>query len=147
MLMYRRLYLYVYRQRNDHYAENYDYSCSYDCICFSGCNQINPTPIPSSGIEGTVTEGPMCPGPVQVGNNNCPNKPYPTTITILNTNNTKVAQIQTDANGYFKLPLEPATYILQPKPGNPLPHAADQTVEVLDGHYTQVTIIYDTGMR
>jgi len=116
----------------------------------SGCAQIvplNPSPTPSSGIVGTVTEGPMCPGPVQVGNNTCPDQPYQTTIKVLNSNNDQVAQFQTDANGNFMVPLAPGTYILHPEAGNPLPQAADQTVTVTAGQYTQVTIQYDTGMR
>ncbi len=116
----------------------------------SGCASLaptNPAPTPNSGIEGTVTEGPMCPGPVQVGANTCPNKPYPTTITILSSNNTEIAHLQTDTAGNFKIALEPGTYILHPAPGNPLPRAGDQTVEVTAEQYTQVNIIYDTGMR
>lgn len=108
---------------------------------------INPTPTPNSGIEGTVTEGPMCPGPVQIGNNTCPDKPYQTTITVLGADNKVIAQIQTDVKGQFKIALEPGVYVLQPAPGNPLPRAGDQTVEVNGGLYTQVTIVYDTGMR
>lgn len=116
-------------------------------LVLSACGQIAPTPGPTSGIEGSVTEGPMCPGPVPIDNNTCPNQPYQATITILNADNKKVAQIQADANGYFKLPLVAGTYILHPEPGKPLPIAADQTVVVIDGQYTQVTIVYDTGMR
>lgn len=116
----------------------------------SACTALapsNPTPTPNSGIEGTVTEGPMCPGPEQIGNNTCPDKPYQTTITVLGANKKEIAQIQTDANGQFKIALEPGTYVLQPAPGKPLPRAGDQTVEVIGGQYTQVMIVYDTGMR
>lgn len=114
------------------------------------CTQIVPskqTATPDSGIEGTVTEGPMCPGPVRLGDNSCPNKPYETTISVLNANGIQVVEIRTDANGYFKIPLSPGKYTLHPAPGNPLPRAADQPVEVSPGQYSQVSIIYDTGMR
>ncbi len=109
--------------------------------------QVNPSPTPTSGIEGAVTEGPMCPGPVSVDNNTCPDRPYQATITILNANNIQVTQVQSDASGIFKVALPPGTYTLQPRPGNPLPRAADQTVVVTAGQYTQVAIVYDTGMR
>lgn len=116
-------------------------------LTLNACGQNATLPSLSSGIEGTVTEGPMCPGPVPINNNACPNQPFQATITILNANDNRVAQIQSDADGFFKLPLYPGTYILHPEPGNPLPRAADQTVVVIDGQYTQVAIIYDTGMR
>ena len=107
----------------------------------------NPSPDLNSGIEGTILEGPMCPGPVQVGNNTCPDQPYQATIDILNTDKVQVTQVHSDASGNFKVDLAPGTYVLHPIPGTPLPIAADQTVEVLAGQYTQVTINYDTGMR
>lgn len=108
---------------------------------------VSATPTPSSGIEGTVTVGPMCPGPVQVGNNTCPDQPYQATIVILNTNDTQVAQTQSNAAGFFKIELAPGTYIIQPVSVQPYPRTGDQTVTVLAGQYTQVTIMYDTGMR
>jgi len=116
----------------------------------SACALGAPTttsPTPSSGIEGHVTEGPMCPGPVQIGINSCPDQPYQAIISILDENNTQITQIQTDVNGSFKITLVPGTYILHPEPGKPFPHASDQAVVVTDGQYTQITIMYDTGMR
>jgi hypothetical protein len=116
----------------------------------SSCEQglsFKPTPTLSSGIEGMVTEGPMCPGPVPIGNNPCPDQPYPAIISILDTNNTHISQIQTDGNGYLKIQLAPGTYILHPESGKPFPHTSDQTIEVKDGQYTQVMIVYDTGIR
>jgi hypothetical protein len=119
-------------------------------ISLSGCNQANtltPSPTLTSGIEGSVTEGPMCPGPTRIGNNTCPNQPYQTTITILDTHGKQLAQIKTEDTGYFKFSLAPGTYTLHPEPGKPFPFAPDQTVIVEDGQYSQVTIIYDTGIR
>jgi hypothetical protein len=114
------------------------------------CNQANPfTPSPTltSGIEGFVTEGPMCPGPVRIGDNPCPDQPYPTTITILDTHGKQLAQIQTDDTGHFIIQFAPGTYTLHPEPGKPFPVAPDQSVFIEDGQYTQVSIIYDTGIR
>jgi hypothetical protein len=123
----------------------------FSSIFLSACNPgrslISPTPSLSNGIEGTVTEGPMCPGPVPIGNNICPDQPYMATISILDTNKTQISQIQTDSKGHFKIQLIPGTYILHPEPGKPFPNAPDQTVEVISGQYTQVTIVYDTGIR
>jgi len=84
---------------------------------------------------------------VPVGNNPCPDQPYQATIIIMNADNDQVAQTQTNANGYFKIELAAGMYTLHPVPGKPFPHAADQTVTVTAGQFTQITIMYDTGMR
>ncbi|OGO12339.1 MAG: hypothetical protein A2Y53_08485 [Chloroflexi bacterium RBG_16_47_49] len=119
-------------------------------IGLNACTQGNPdvpTPTSSSGIEVFVTQGPMCPGPVQLGDTSCPDQPYQANITILDADNTQITQFQSDTNGYYKLPLAPGTYILHPTSGKPLPQATDQTVVVIEGQFTQVSIVYDTGIR
>ena len=119
-------------------------------IGLSSCTQGNPvntTQTYSTGIEGHVTMGPTCPGPVRLGATECQDQPYQANISILDSKNTQITQFQTDSNGYFKISLEPGTYILHPQSGNPLPIAADQSVVVLDGLFTQVSIVYDTGIR
>ena len=116
----------------------------------SACSQIitvTPSPTLSSGIEGQVTQGPMCPGPVAIGDSKCQDQPYQANISILDENNKPITSFQTDVSGIFKIPLNPGTYILHPESKKPLPHAADQSVVVEAGQFTQVTITYDTGMR
>ena len=117
----------------------------------NACSGVNPTTLYpntlSSGIEGTVTEGPMCPRPVPFGNNPCPDKPYQVTIAVIDTNKKQIVQISTDRDGYFKIQLPPGMYTLHPEPGKPYPIASNQTVLVEDGQYTQVNFIYDTGIR
>jgi hypothetical protein len=116
------------------------------CACTQGIPKA-PSPTPSSGIEGQVSEGPMCPGPVAVGDTKCQDQPFQATIAIMDVYLKPITQFQTDASGLFKIPLNPGTYILHPKSDNVLPHAADQSVIVVAGQFTQVTIMYDTGMR
>ncbi len=116
----------------------------------SACSQqiqSTPTQMLSSGVEGHVTEGPMCPGPAPVDNNSCPDKPYQATITILDNNNNQVSKFQTDSVGYFKIELAPGTYILHPESTQTLPHANDLSIVVMENQFTQVSIMYDTGMR
>jgi hypothetical protein len=108
---------------------------------------VSPPPSLSSGIDGMVTEGPMCPGPVRVGDNSCPDQPYQATIMVLDDNHDQVTQVLCDSNGHFVVQLTPGMYILHPLSVKPLPHAPDQSVVVDDGQYTQVNIVYDTGMR
>jgi hypothetical protein len=120
------------------------------CLSLNACSVLNtaiPTTTPSSGIEGTALEGPMCPGPIPVGINPCPDQPYQAMIIILNSEQIEVAKTKSDKNGFFTIPLNPGTYTIHPHSGKPFPIARDQTVEVNAGQYTQVTIQYDTGMR
>ena len=105
---------------------------------------IKPT-AGTSGIEGQAFVGPNCPV-VQQGQP-CPNKPYQATITINDPENRMVAQVHTDSEGRFKIPLEPGEYILHPESPNMLPFAKDQTFTVETDKFTQVTITYDSGIR
>jgi hypothetical protein len=115
----------------------------------TGIKGITPTSptTPSSGIEGYVTAGPICPGPVRIDDPGCQDQPYKAMITILDINNNQVKQFQTDDLGYFSIPLEPGTYILHPESDRPMPSASDQTIDVKTGQFTQILINYDTGIR
>ena len=110
-------------------------------------NIITNAPLYTSGIEGTVKAGPMCPGPVQVGNSKCEDQPYQATIAILTINKQFISEVQTDINGKFKLALPPGNYLLHPLSETAYPHAADQTVIVYLNQFTLVNINYDTGIR
>ncbi len=111
----------------------------------------NPaTPSPNSGdsgIEGQVTIGPNCPGPAKPGNEDCASKGYQATISVLSETNTPVTHFQTDELGNFRIDLAPGTYTLHPESESAFPHASDQTVTVDKGQYTQVEIVFDTGIR
>ena len=98
-----------------------------------------------SGIEGQVFIGPMCPV-VQVGQE-CPDQPYQAILTVNSLEGERIAQIQTDAEGRFRIPLQPGEYILHPESQNVLPFAKEQTILVEDGVFTQVIVNYDSGIR
>jgi hypothetical protein len=105
---------------------------------------IQPT-AGTNGIEGKVLIGPMCPV-VQQGQE-CPDQPYQATITINDPDNRMVAQVKTDAEGRFKIPLEPGHYILHPESPNVMPYAGEQTFVVEADQFTQVIVHYDSGIR
>lgn len=100
---------------------------------------------PDSGIEGQVLIGPVCPV-VQQGQE-CPDQPYQATLTVNSPNGREIVKIQTDAEGRFTIPLEPGEYVLHPESPNVMPFAAEQTFIVESGKYTQITVIYDSGIR
>jgi hypothetical protein len=101
----------------------------------------------NTGIEGQVLIGPIC--PVVKSGQECPDQPYQATLMILTSGGRKVTQFTTDANGRFRLPLAPGSFILRPQtPDNqPMPSASEQTFSVVEGQFTRLKISYDSGIR
>ncbi len=104
-----------------------------------------PIPAADTGVEGQALLGPMCPV-VRLGQP-CPDQPYQATLTVLNPAGKKMAQIQTDVNGLYRLALLPGDYIMHPESPNVMPHAQDQPFTVIAGRFTKVDIAYDSGIR
>src|SRR5512135_3507416 len=101
----------------------------------------------NTGVEGQVFIGPTCPV-VQI-NNPCPDKTYQDTLTILNPAGRKVLKFTTDAEGRFQVSLAPGNYILHPETpaGQPMPFGRELPFSVIDGQFTQLKVIYDSGIR
>lgn len=98
-----------------------------------------------SGIEGQVFIGPMC--PVVQDGQACPDQPYQATLTVTSLEGRKIVQVQADEAGRFKIPLTPGQYILHPESPNVMPFAAEQTLIVESGKFTEVIVNYDSGIR
>ncbi|MBI4314403.1 MAG: carboxypeptidase regulatory-like domain-containing protein [Chloroflexi bacterium] len=101
-------------------------------------------PAGTSGIEGQVTIGPMC--PVVMLNDPCPDQPYQATMDVLDASGEQVAQFQSDTQGRFKVALAPGVYTIRPQ-GEGITRAPQQDVTVVDGQFAPVEIIYDSGIR
>ena len=103
-----------------------------------------PSP-PTSGLEGQVLIGPMCPV-VQAGTP-CPDQPYAATIAVHDDQGQEVAEFASDAQGGFKVNLAPGTYTLVPQSPDGFTMAPEQDATVSANSYTIVTINYDSGIR
>lgn len=101
----------------------------------------------NAGITGRAMVGPMCPV-VQEGTE-CPDQPLQVEITVLDDDGDEVATFETGEDGRFSLGLFPGRYTIDPQvpPGGPPPQAERQTVDVVDGEYTEVLVQYDSGIR
>lgn len=99
------------------------------------------------GIEGQVFIGPTCPGPVKPGATQCDDRPFQATISVFDQNHQLVTRFQTDPEGRFQIPLSPGIYILHPETEGRYPVAPDQSISVSEAQFTQVTIVYDSGIR
>ena len=113
-------------------------------LLLATCSLQEPTPT-DSGVEGQVFIGPVC-AVVQVGQE-CSDQPYQATLTVNSLGGQRIAQVQADSEGRFKIQLQPGEYILHPESPNVLPSAADQTFIVQAGVFTQVVVNYDSGIR
>ena len=113
-------------------------------LLLATCSLYSPTPR-GSGVDGQVLIGPSC-AAVQQGQA-CPSQPYQTMLTVEGSNGVMIRQVQTDAQGHFRIPLVPGQYILHPESPNGVPFASDQSFSVVTGQYTQVTVNYDGGIR
>jgi hypothetical protein len=83
---------------------------------------------------------------VQIGQE-CPDQPYQAVLTVLSPDGQEIVKVQTDEAGAFKIPLEPGEYILRPESPNVMPSAGEQPFTVESGRFTQLTILYDSGIR
>jgi hypothetical protein len=113
-------------------------------VLLTACTSIDPTPT-DSGVEGQVFVGPMCPV-VQEGQE-CPDQPYQATLTVNSPTGERIVQVQTEADGTFRIPLPPGEYILHPESPNVMPVASEQAFTVEEGRYTELTVNYDSGIR
>lgn len=102
-------------------------------------------PPSDSGIEGQVLIGPNC--PVVREGEECQDQPYQAILTVNSPKGERIVQIQTGEDGRFKIPLQPGEYILHPESPNVLSFAGDQMVLVETGKFTQIIVIFDSGIR
>jgi hypothetical protein len=87
----------------------------------------------------------MC--PVVRTDQPCPDQPFQATLTVLDQAGKKVAQVQSDTNGLYQLALKPGDYNMHPESPNGMQHAQDQPFTVLEGQFTKLDIVYDSGIR
>lgn len=80
----------------------------------------------------------------------CPDRPLSARITVAPASGgDTVANVTSDNDGRFRVPLPPGTYTLRPAnlTGAPAPLAMPLTVTVVAGRYTTVEIPFDSGVR
>jgi len=101
-----------------------------------------------SGVRGTVLLGPQC--PVVREGEECPDKPYKTSVSIyrgIDVSTRPFLTIQSDADGAFVADLPPGEYTLFAGGGRPFPACAQSTVTVAPGGFISIVLSCDTGIR
>jgi hypothetical protein len=124
-------------------------------ICVS--IQIASADTGSGGIEGQATIGPTCPV-VRAGDRQCADRPYRTTITIKSLTGLEVARFATDAQGKFRVSLEPDWYlvtagsarrmqVVSMKPTPTAPEWPRNQVRVIADEFTDLRLVFDSSIR
>ena len=88
--------------------------------------------------------------PVVLPDSPCPQQPVKARITVTRHGSADaVAEVETDAQGRFRIPLAPGSYVLHPvnTANAVLPRAAVMPVSVEAGSFREVTIQFDSGVR
>jgi hypothetical protein len=104
-------------------------------------------PPADTGVEGTVTMGPMCPV-VQAGQD-CPDAPYAAKLTVMLATGKIVARASAAEDGSYRIPLEAGDYLLQAgaSNGGPFPASAGYPFSVIVGAWTRLDVTLDSGIR
>jgi hypothetical protein len=114
-------------------------------ICTRAEAQISKDSAPnSSGISGQVDIRPIRPH-ATIGVPNV--TPYQAVVDVLAPNGYLLTTFKSETDGTFRVALPPGTYVLRPESPGPYPRASEQTVLVKPNSFTQVNIVYDTGIR
>jgi hypothetical protein len=100
----------------------------------------------TSGVRGVIVAGPQC--PVEQLGSPCPDQPFPGTVRATALDGSVVAEVESDGEGRFRMPLDPGSYVLAVViAGGGPPTATPQPVRVDEGRFTSVTLRVDTGIR
>jgi len=116
-------------------------------LVLSACGGKNGTESPSgkTGIKGDVFLA-ECQGD-QVATDCFSQEPYQATLILYNTKVEEIARIQTAEDGTFEYEIEAGVYLLHPESPSMYPIATDYQIVVVEGEMTEMTIIYDSGVR
>ena len=101
-------------------------------------------------LRGEVVAGPVCPVVTEPLEPGCADRPVPGAELLIEVGGGDGGQIRTiaDENGLFELQLSAGTYTLVPQPMEGLlGTAAPVSLEIGVGTTTELSVVYDTGIR
>lgn len=103
----------------------------------------------AGGIVGTVLVGPLAPVRTTMVGVDGDEAAYPATLVLYDADGVReVARVRSDERGEFRVVLPPGLYLLRPLPETePFPLAKQMRVQVARGEFTDITVLYDTGIH
>ena len=119
-------------------------------VAICACNSASARTV-SSGLYGRILLSPICPVERFPPQRACAPRPLIATLRLTRLSGKRVSvRVRSGANGRFRVRLDPGTYIVRalrlgdsPFPRPPFP----RRVQILPGHFTAMTVTYDTGIR
>jgi hypothetical protein len=117
-------------------------------LAVAGCMAGPPA---GTGVQGTVFLGPTCPVQRDPPDPQCADRPYAADLALTTPDGRLAKTFSSDANGTFRVDVEPGTYIIrsaqQDAPSHPACSSTDGSFVVAAGAYTTVQVSCDTGIR
>jgi hypothetical protein len=117
-------------------------------VSLLGCRP--PAEAATGTLRGEVVAGPVCPVVTDPPDAACEDRPVPGAELVLELAEGDGGQVRVlaDDDGLFELQLAPGRYTLTPQPMEGLlGTAAPITLEIAAGMTTQLSVVYDTGIR
>ena len=113
-----------------------------------GCQQ--PADAATGTLRGEVLAGPVCPVVTEPPDPDCADRPVPGAELVIEVGGGDGGQVRViaDENGLFETVLAPGRYTLIPQPVEGLlGTAAPVILEIGAATTTELTVVYDTGIR
>jgi len=107
----------------------------------------NSTNSGSSGINGYIHMGPICPVESYPPDSGCADRPYASATVVATNAAGKQYQGKTDADGKFRIAVPVGTYTVTTDQKNMYPRCGTQEAIVTIDKFTNVGISCDTGIR
>ena len=121
-------------------------------VLTAGCGSSESVPgggpPTGSGIEGTVTVGPTCPGPSSVNDTRDCSEPLSADLQVVDVSTgQQVAETSSDGQGDFQVDLPPGEYAIAVVAGAGAGFAEPVEVTVQSGRYSEAHLVVDSGVR
>ena len=113
-------------------------------LALAGCSIV--AAVPATGLAGQVLRGPI--EPVCRVDLGCSDEPFAAGFTVA-LDGRVVAAFRSDTEGRFLIHLRPGNYTVIPGGDAPIlfPERQTRSVAVEPGELTEVTLLFDTGIR
>lgn len=115
-------------------------------LCFSLSASAAPPALPTSGVAGTVSLSPACPGPERPGSA-CNSAYAVARVQLLALDGAVAAETTTGPDGAFRLAVSPGRYELRVDVPSLYPRCERMAVTVRKGKFLRATLRCDSGMR
>ena len=115
---------------------------------FAPCPKVEKTE--SSGIQGRVLLGPICPVMREPPEERCADRLFETDLVLTTSDGARIVKrFSSDAKGEFRVSLPPGFYLIRSAPGGPIMPSCfkGEVIEVRINVYAETIVHCDTGIR